>query len=392
MPDLQSSVSPRLFRVLVPLGAVCALAGLGAFWWATQQRAAVPRAADLVPVTVTTEACQPMELTVPAGRRSFEISNGSDRPIEWEILDGVMVLAERENILPGYRQVLSATLAPGDYEMTCGLLTNPRGRLHVTQSEEWASDSAQVELRDFLGALGEYRVYLITQSLEAIAAAQTLRDAIAAGDLAAAQQAWRAARAPYKRIEPLAFRLSDLENAIDPSAEFLAQREADPAFTGYHRLEYGLFARMTLDGLLPVADRLVTDLGTLKTRLSGFEVAPGLLTALPADMARQMADDKVAQGEDPYAQSDLDDFAANLDGIAKLTGLLGPILAPVDPALKGKVEAQLARTQAAIGALKGPEGFPPYDRIGAEGRAALSAAFGDLAAVLDQLHSTIGGI
>lgn len=264
--------------------------------------------------------------------------------------------------------------------------------LHVTASEEWATDAATVELRDFLGALGEYKVYLITQGMQAVSTAEALRDAIAAGDLAAAQQAWIAARAPYKRIEPLAFRLSDLENAIDPVADLLEKREADPAFTGYHRLEYGLFGQQSLDGLAPVADQLVSDLGTLKTRLSGFEIAPSLLISLPADMAQQLADGKVAQGEDAYALADLDDFAANLEGITKLVGLLGPILRPVDAALADEVVTQLATTRAALEALETPEGFPPYDQVDAETRGTLAAAFGDLAAVLGRLHAAIGGV
>ena len=81
---------------------------------------------------MTAEACEPNELTVPAGRRSFEIHNRSDRPVEWEILDGVMVVAERENIAPGLKSTLEARLRPGDYDITCGLLSNPRGGLHVT--------------------------------------------------------------------------------------------------------------------------------------------------------------------------------------------------------------------------------------------------------------------
>ena len=45
-------------------------------------------------VTVTDETCEPAELTVPAGKATFRIHNASERPLEWEILDGVMVVAE----------------------------------------------------------------------------------------------------------------------------------------------------------------------------------------------------------------------------------------------------------------------------------------------------------
>src|SRR4051794_33063924 len=54
-----------------------------------------------------------------------------ENALEWEILDGVMLVDERENIAPGFVQRLLTTLAPGDFAITCGLLGYPRGKLHV---------------------------------------------------------------------------------------------------------------------------------------------------------------------------------------------------------------------------------------------------------------------
>ena len=68
---------------------------------------------------------------MPAGKTTFKIKNASTRRLEWEILKGVMVVEERENIVPGFVQSLTATLDPGTYEMTCGLLSNPKGTLTV---------------------------------------------------------------------------------------------------------------------------------------------------------------------------------------------------------------------------------------------------------------------
>ncbi len=80
-----------------------------------------------------TRDASPTPLTVPAGKTTFKIKNQQSRgPLEWEILDGVMVVEERENIIPGFVQTLTATLKPGQYQMTCGLLSNPKGMLTVT--------------------------------------------------------------------------------------------------------------------------------------------------------------------------------------------------------------------------------------------------------------------
>jgi iron uptake system component EfeO len=90
-----------------------------------------PPAIPVVNVGVTDEACEPMQLTVKRGKTQFLIKNNSARAVEWEILKGVYVVEERENIAPGFSQKLTAKLEPGKYEMTCGLLSNPHGVLIV---------------------------------------------------------------------------------------------------------------------------------------------------------------------------------------------------------------------------------------------------------------------
>lgn len=89
-----------------------------------------------VDLTITDKGCEPNALKVPPGKTMFKIKNASKRAIEWEILQGYMVVEERENIIPGFVQNLTATLKPGDYGMTCGLLSNPKGSLKVDAAVE----------------------------------------------------------------------------------------------------------------------------------------------------------------------------------------------------------------------------------------------------------------
>lgn len=378
----------RLMQVAVAGAVILAIGGGAAFYYAAQQNR--PRTDMSLRVAVTADACDPNEITVPGGRRSFEIVNVSDRPIEWEILDGVMVVAERENIAPGFRQTLTAQLAPGTYAITCGLLSNPRGVLHVTDSEEARTVAATVNLRSFLGPLSEYKVYLVQQAAMAIAASEALTAAIEAGDLDNARALWLQARAPYKRVEPLAYRFSDLEAAIDPVADYLAQRETDPGFSGFHRLEFGLFAKKSTDGLTPVAHQLTADLRALQDRLAKTKLDPALLLALPGDMASQLAQGRILTGEDHYAGSDLADIASNLDGISKIVQLLQSVLKPVDTALAAEIDTALNEARAALASLAGQGGFPVYAAIDAASRKALSQKFQQLADALGRLDAVIG--
>lgn len=51
-----------------------------------------------VKVTVNDKQCEPMTLTVNSGKTQFIIQNHSQKALEWEILKGVLVVEERENI------------------------------------------------------------------------------------------------------------------------------------------------------------------------------------------------------------------------------------------------------------------------------------------------------
>ncbi|MDF3607032.1 iron uptake system protein EfeO [Paracoccus sp. DMF-8] len=390
-PDSPETGRPRGMKLAIAGAALLVVAGAATFWFATEQnmRANQGRTSDMV-VTVGAKTCDPMDITLPGGKRSFDIVNASDRPIEWEILDGVMVVAERENIAPGFQQVLTVQLQPGEYEITCGLLSNPRGKLTVTPSDEASAAASEVTLRKFLGPLAEYRVYLVMQGNAAIKDAQTLQTAIAAGDLDAARAAWKAAHLPYRRIEPLVSRISDLENAIDPMATYLEGRESDPAFTGYHRIEYGLFHDNSTDGLQPVADRLVSDLQTLSARMKEMQIDPQLLAALPGDMAAQLAEAFVPHGQNLYAGNDLEDLAASTDGIAKLVGLIRPVLVGVDPALDERLAAELDRIHGDLMALQTAEGFAPYATVTEAQRAELARKFTALQATLTEAQGKIG--
>lgn len=248
----KTSAPSRLMPVAVAISALLAIAGAGLFYYATQT-ASGPERGNIHKVVVGAKSCDPMDFSLSAGRATFEIHNASDRPIEWEILDGVMVVEERENIAPGFHSLLTARLKPGTYEITCGLLSNPRGKLTVVPSESSEAERAAPPVTAFIGPLSEFKVYLAIQSAALVKDTGRLSAAIDAGNIEEARAAWLAARLPYRRMEAVMGRIADLENAIDPLSDYLEKREEDPAFTGFHRIEYGLWDKHSVAGLAPMA-------------------------------------------------------------------------------------------------------------------------------------------
>ena len=392
-PNTPQASPPRALRWALAGSVVVMIAAGGLFWYASKMAAAKRQHNhDEVVVNIHPGNCEPNALTVPAGRASFRIVNRSERAVEWEILDGVLVVEERENIAPGLSQVINANLQPGDYAITCGLLSNPRGTLHVTPTA--ASDAAakaKPSLVAFIGPLSEFRVYLASQGSALIKTTTALNQAIASGDLSQAQALYLPARAAYQRLAPAAQRLAELDNRINARADYFEKREQDPAFVGFHRLEYALFQQRQLDDLAAVAQRLVSDVTTLKNQLLAQSLPPEQLVNIVVRNLNTLADVRAASGEEErYSHSDLNGFAANLQTAHKVVDLLRPMLSKSAADLLPKIEQTLADFDNEMNSYKVKDGYASYDAISGAQRKQIADKAQALADALDGIDPALG--
>ncbi|WP_434765627.1 iron uptake system protein EfeO [Pseudomonas triticicola] len=390
MSDIQT---PRALRWALAGSVVLMIAAGGLFWYASNMAAAKRQHNhDEIVVNIHPHSCEPNALTVPAGRASFRIVNRSERAVEWEILDGVLVVEERENIAPGLSQVINANLQPGDYAITCGLLSNPRGTLHVTPTA--ASDAAakaKPSMVAFVGPLSEFRVYLAVQGSGLIKAVTALNQAIASGDLAQAQAQYLPARAAYQRLAPAAQRLAELDNHINARADYFEKREQDPAFVGFHRLEYALFQQRNLDQIAPIAQRLLADATELKQQLLAQSLPPEQLVSIVVRNLNSLAGVRAASGEEErYSHSDLNGFAANAQTARKVVDLLRPMLSKSSADVLANVDQALSDFDNQLNAFKSADGYVSYNAVTAAQRQQIAAQAKALATALDGIDPALG--
>nr|WP_297457762.1 iron uptake system protein EfeO [uncultured Halomonas sp.] len=351
--------SPRLLRIGMALALLLMIAALVLFYFSLN--GGQPKEGDTTAITVTASGCEPNSVTVPAGRTTFTVINRSSRAIEWEILDGVMVLEERENIAPELRQPLTAELSPGDYQMTCGLLSNPRGTLHVTAAEGAVAPD-KLSAKAFIGPLAEYKVYLILQSRQLQSATKALRDAIADGDLMAAQARYREARRVDQHLAMALGLFSDLDQRINARAAYFERREKDPDFLGFHRLAYGLFEQRSMDGLTPVAEQLVADVETLSQRLRTQAIPPTQLANGTARVLQAWHDHQAAQ--DSLGERELHDLQGLKQGADKIVTLLKPLLERQSPSILDTLQEQLDELDRVLAPSQAqPDGSPVAEQI-----------------------------
>ena len=363
----------RRKALLLPLLAISASAA-----------AAVPQVA----VTVNDKQCEPMTLTVKAGKTQFLIKNNSQKALEWEILKGVMVVEERENIAPGFSQKLTANLQAGEYEMTCGLLSNPKGKLVV--EGEGAAKSVPSERMQLVGPISAYKAYVTEQVNQLVIHTQAFTDAVKAGNLDKAKALFAPTRQYYERIEPIAELFSDLDGSIDAREDDYEKKADDPKFTGFHRLEKALFADHTTNGMTDYAEQLNKDVKDLQTRISELAFPPAKVVGGAAGLIEEVASSKISGEEDRYSRTDLWDFQANVDGAQKIVELLRPMVSQANPQLLAKIDGNFKKVDAILSKYRTQTGFESYEKLTSADRNALKGPITALAEDLSLLRGTLG--
>lgn len=389
--------APSIRKLALAAAGVTTVAVAGLAVFVLTARPQKPQGGAL-PIVVTDRECRPNHLTVPAGTVTFSIRNEGTRAQEWEIIQGLMVVEERENIAPGTAQNLTVRLEPGEYEITCGsqskFQADLRGKLTATPSAQAAqAQPAKPKAAELVGALAEYRFFLLEETAALKDDAQRLADAVKAGDLAQAQALYAPAHAHYERIKPIAELFSDLDAAMDSRADDHERKEADPTFTGFHRLEYALFAQKTTQGQEAVADKLMADIASLGEGIRALSLSPEKMAGGGAVLLGQVAATGISGDGEHYSRSDLWDIKANMEGAEEIVTLLRPMMVKADKPLQDRIDANLAAIDALLAKYALPDGngaFQTYDKLTQADRDALKAPVAALTEDLSKVRGTLG--
>ena len=340
-------------------------------------------------IAVNDHACDPMELTVPSGQVVFNIKNNSTRKLEWEILKGVMVVDERENIAPSLSDKMTVTLLPGEYEMTCGLLNNPRGKLVVTDSG-FKEAAGEANMEKLAQPLADYKVYVQNEAAQLVTKTTAFVEAVKAGRTEDAKAMFADVRTHYERIEPIAELFNELDPAIDARADDFKDKEQDPGFGGFHRIEHALWTLNTTKGMEPIADKLLADVQKLKQEIDILTFPPSKVVGGAAVLIEEVANSKISGEEDRYSRTDLSDFQANVEGAQKIIELFRPMIAEKDQALLDKTDANFKQVTDILAKYRTEKGFQPYDKLTDADRKNLQAPINALAEDLAKLRGILG--
>lgn len=340
-------------------------------------------------VTILPHACDPMELSVESGKTKFIIVNKSGKPVEWEILKGIRIIDERENIIPGFKREMTTFLDPGEYEMTCGLLSNPKGKLTVKLAKG-ASEFRKPTSVEFAGALGEYKVYTIIQTNELLKDVTNLRDFIKNGDLQSAKISYKSALEDYEKIESFLKQFAALDQAIWASSTLFANGEADEKFKGIHRLEIGLFKANSTKGLEPYANELASNVVKLSQEVKKVQSDDRELLKQCSLLIAYANDSKLKGLQYPYSKDDILSLNANVEGSYRIFRLIKSMLELSNPTLLKQSETEYKDILSILSTYKQENGFKTYDNLSDEDRQKLGKLLTNLQENLAKLPDALG--
>lgn len=241
---------------------------------------------------------------------------------------------------------------------------------------------------DLAAPITEYKLYVADATRKLVAETKAFTAAVKAGDLAKAQALFGPSRMNYERVEPIAELFSDLDASIDSRADDHEKREADEGFTGFHRIEYGLFEKKSTEGLTPYADKLLADVEDLNKRIRDLTFPPDKVVGGAAALMEEVAQTKISGEEDRYSHTDLYDFVANFEGSKKIFDLFSPFV--TDKAFVDKVAGNFATVEKTLAKYKTADGYESYEKLSDADRKKLSALVNTLAEDLSTLRARLG--
>ncbi|MFE9613831.1 iron uptake transporter permease EfeU [Streptomyces sp. NPDC006012] len=353
-----------------------------------------PKPAGAQTVAVSETECGKGFVAPKPGRQTFQMHNTGSKTSEVYLIDPAShaVYGEIEGLAPGTTRALVATVAGGTYAWRC---VPSAGRAVTSRPVRVGGGGAAkavvpVAESDLAAPLKAYRQY-VNQGLATLGTQTgTLNDDIARGDLDRARADWLTAHLTYSSLGAAYGTFAEYAQRIDGRADGLAGGVQDKDFTGFHRIEYGLWHGESADQLTGPARRLADAVAGLRTAFPAQDFDPGDLPLRAHEILENTLQFELTGDTDEGSGTNLATADADLDGTRELLTLLRPLLTSRSPKLPPTVDADIARVQQLLDAAHQDARWTPVAQLDATARARLDGATGqlleDLAPIPDLLE------
>ncbi len=335
--------------------------------------------ADLV--SVSNGGCGSSWHLAGPGWHTFSIHNEAAEAGEVDLINPAngAIYAEIESLGPGTTSPMRLNVGSGRYAFRClfedsGPLTGPAAVVggHVRGTPA----ILPVTSNDLLGPAREYHAYVAAGLNTLVGQADAVAADVRAGNLGAARAAWLPAHLSYERLGAAYDAFGHFDDEIDGRADGLAGGVGSPRWTGFYRLEYGLWHGQSAHELAGPAGTLDRDVRALRQAWPGIEINL-LQIGLRTHEILENALEFQLTGHDDYGSgTTLATTGANITGTLELLAVLHPLLTVRYAGLPA-VYTWLGRLASRLEKSKRPNGsWLAVSAISQSSRQAIDAACG----------------
>jgi iron uptake system component EfeO len=276
--------------------------------------------------------------------------------------------------------------------MLVSLLTSCNSPLPVQQSSSSVVSEQSLDLSTDLSTMFAqetiaYRDYAIEQLEQFVWKTAEFVEAVQAGEIDKAKALYAPARMHFERSEPVAALFGDLDPRIDARlADLQAVGKGTQEWTGYHRIEYGLWVEQTTTGYEAIASQLLRDTRELRAKVETVEITAELMFIGAVDLLNEVSISKITGEEEVYSHTDLYDFKANIEGAQKIYEIFKPRIQQKDPRLVTLLEKKFLNMHELLANYEdGTGGYKSYLALTDVDTKALSNAVNELGEPLSHM-------
>ncbi|MFJ8311464.1 MULTISPECIES: iron uptake transporter permease EfeU [unclassified Streptomyces] len=338
--------------------------------------------ADAQTIAVSEKECGKGFAAPKPGRQTFQMHNTGDKASEVYLIDPASnaVYGEIEGLAPGTTRDLVATVAGGSYAWRCV----PTGGKAVTSVPVRVSGGGAakavvpVSEADLAAPLTSYKQYVGQGLTTLVAQTKQLSDDIAGGNLDAARTDWLTAHRTYSSLGAAYGTFQDFDKKINGRPAGLPDGVNDKDFSGFHRIEYGLWHGQSASDLTAPAAHLAEDTAGLQKAFPTQDFDPADLPLRTHEILENTLQFELTGDADQGSGTSLATADANLAGTRELLGVLRPLLATRDAQLLPRVDGDIDRVQKLLDAAHHDQSWTPVDKLDPAARTRLNGATGQL--------------
>jgi iron uptake system component EfeO len=316
-----------------------------------------------------------------AGWHTIQISNQGVTGAEVDLVDPAngAVYYEIENTGPDTVNPISIDFGSGKYALLClfsdsgplqGTTVTVAGHATGTPAVLPVSYNDLIPLAKTYAAREEAALKVLASQTATLAAA------VRGGNLATARRDWLTAHLQYETLGDAYDAFGNFDTEIDGRAD--ATGVTSPQWTGFYRLEYGLWHGQSLTSLVPVADTLGSDVNQLVAWWPTQEVPLADLGRRAHEVIENALEFQLTGHDDYGSGTTLASTVAAITASRVLLALLHPLLAPRYPGLPA-VYSGLSQLQSLLEKEQLPNGsWVPVSALPDAARQAIDAACGQV--------------